>query len=277
MPVRGAGIGLRAPHYREFLDATPSVDWLEVHSENFFGDGGFDLHVLESVRQRYAISLHGVGMSLGAAATGDVEEARFARHLLRLAALVARTEPALVSEHLCWGAIDARHFNDLLPLPYTREALSHVTTRVDRVQQALKRPLLVENVSSYVAFSASEMTELDFLVELARATGCGVVFDVNNLYVNAFNHGFDAAAALAPFPREIVQEIHLAGHLVTDDALVDDHGSRVTPEVWTLYEQAIGRFGTVPTLIEWDTDVPPLSVLLDEADAARCRMKVADG
>jgi uncharacterized protein (UPF0276 family) len=277
MPVRGAGIGLRAPHYREFLDATPSVDWLEVHSENFFGDGGFDLHVLESVRQRYAISLHGVGMSLGAAPTGDAEGARFARHLSRLAALVARTEPALVSEHLCWGAIDARHFNDLLPLPYTREALTHVSARVDRVQQALKRPLLVENVSSYVAFAASEMTEFDFLVELARATGCGVVFDVNNLYVNAFNHGFDAAAALARFPREIVQEIHLAGHLVTDDALVDDHGSRVTLEVWTLYEQAIGRFGTVPTLIEWDTDVPPLSVLLDEADAARCRMKVADG
>jgi uncharacterized protein (UPF0276 family) len=277
MHVCGAGIGLRAPHYREFLDATPPVDWLEVHSENFFGDGGFDLHVLDSVRQRYAISLHGVGLSLGAAPTGETEDARFARHLSRLAALVGRIEPALVSEHLCWGAIDARHFNDLLPLPYTRDALARVTERIDRVQQTLERQLLVENVSSYVAFAASEMTEFDFLVELAHATGCGVLFDVNNLHVNAFNHGFDAAAVLARFPCEIVQEIHLAGHLVTDDALVDDHGSRVTPEVWTLYEQALARFGTVPTLVEWDTDVPPLPVLQAEADAARCRMKAVDG
>jgi uncharacterized protein (UPF0276 family) len=271
----GAGIGLRAPHYREFLDDAPAVDWLEVHSENFFGDGGFDLHVLDRVRERYPLSLHGVGLSIGAAATGDAEEGRFARHLARLAALVARSEPVAVSEHLCWGAIDTRHFNDLLPLPYTREALTHVSARVDRVQQTLKRPLLVENVSSYVAFAVSEMTELDFLAELARATGCGVLFDVNNLYVNAFNHGFDAAAALARFPREPVAEIHLAGHLVTGDALVDDHGSRVAPAVWTLYELALERFGPVPTLIEWDTDVPPLAVLLDEADAARRRIVVA--
>jgi uncharacterized protein (UPF0276 family) len=271
--LRGAGIGLRAPHYREFLDGAPVVDWLEVHSENFFGDGGFDLHVLDRVRERYPLSLHGVGLSIGAADTGDAEEARFSYHLARLAALVARTEPAAVSEHLCWGAIDARHFNDLLPLPYTREALSHVAARVDRVQHTLKRPLLLENVSSYVAFAASEMTELDFLAELARATGCGVLFDVNNLHVNAVNHRFDALAAMARFPREPVAEIHLAGHLVTDDALVDDHGSRVAPAVWTLYEHALDRFGPVPTLIEWDTDVPPLAVLLDEADAARRRME----
>ena len=277
MDVRGAGIGLRAPHYREFLDDTPAVDWLEVHSENFFGDGGFDLHVLDSVRRRYPLSLHGVGLSLGAAPTGEAEEARFARHLSRLATLVSRIEPALVSEHLCWGAIDARHFNDLLPLPYTRDALAHGSERVDRVQQTLARQLLVENVASYVAFTVSEMSEFDFLAELARATGCGVLFDVNNLYVNAVNHGFDAAAEIARFPRGIVQEIHLAGHLVTDDALVDDHGSRVTSQVWALYEQALDRFGTVPTLVEWDTDVPSLPVLRAEADAARHRMRAAGG
>ena len=271
----GVGVGLRAPHYREFLAATPAVDWLEVHSENFFGAGGFDLHVLDCVRQRYPVSLHGVGLSLGTAATGAAEEARFARHLARLTALVERADPALVSEHLCWGAIDARHFNDLLPLPYTREALRHVGARVARVQDALRRPLLIENVSAYVAFAASEMTELEFLAALAHATGCGVLFDVNNLYVNSVNHDFDAAAALASFPREHVREIHLAGHRATGDTLVDDHGARVSPEVWALYDQALGRFGPVPTLIEWDTDVPLLAVLLDEADHARHRMAAA--
>jgi uncharacterized protein (UPF0276 family) len=267
--IEGAGVGLRAPHYRQFLDGAPAVDWVEVHSENFFGDGGFDLHVLTRVRERYAVSLHGVGLSLGAAPTGEAEEARFVRHLNRLEALVARIEPALVSEHLCWGAFDARHFNDLLPLPCTRDALAHVNARVSRVQDALRRPLLVENVSSYVAFVASEMTELEFVAEVARATGCHVLFDVNNLYVNATNHGFDASAALHAFPRDAVREIHLAGHLIEGDTLIDDHGSRVAPAVWALYEEALEHFGPVPTLIEWDTDVPPLPVLQDEADTAR--------
>jgi uncharacterized protein (UPF0276 family) len=268
-PIEGAGIGLRTCHYRQFLDGAPAVDWVEVHSENFFGDGGFDLHVLSRVRERYAVSLHGVGLSLGSAATGDAEEARFLRHLARLAALTARIEPALVSEHLSWGAFDTRHFNDLLPLPYTRDALAHVSARISRVQDALRRPLLVENVSSYVAFVASEMTELEFVAEVARATGCHVLFDVNNLYVNAMNHGFDASAALHAFPRAAVREMHLAGHLIEGDTLIDDHGSRVAPAVWALYEEALAHFGPLPTLIEWDTGVPPLPVLQDEADTAR--------
>jgi uncharacterized protein (UPF0276 family) len=273
LSLTGAGIGLRAPHYRAFLDGAPPVDWLEVHSENFFGDGGFDLHVLDHVRSRYPVSLHGVGLALGSA--GEQDDARLAAHLTRLAALVERVEPALVSEHLCWGAYGGRHFNDLLPMPYTRDALRWMSIQVTRVQERLRRRILVENVSSYVAFAADEMPELEFLAALARRTGCGVLLDLNNLHVNAVNHGFDARAALDALPPECVAEIHLAGHLRVDDVLVDDHGSRIAPPVWSLYEDVLDEFGAVPTLVEWDTDVPALSVLLGEADAARRRLDVA--
>jgi uncharacterized protein (UPF0276 family) len=271
--LRGAGVGLRAPHYRTFLETTPAVDWLEVHSENFFGDGGFDLHVLDHVRQRYPVSLHGVGLSLGSADEGPDATSRFAWHLEQLARLVQRTEPALVSEHLCWGDFGERHFNDLLPLPYTRQAVARMVERVARVQDRLKRRILVENVSSYVTFVADEMPELEFVAAVARASGCSILFDVNNLYVNSVNHGFDPVQAMDALPGELIGEIHLAGHLVTDDTLVDDHGSRVAPAVWKLYDEAIARFGNVPTLIEWDTDVPELAVLLAEAEAARARME----
>jgi hypothetical protein len=275
LPLDGVGIGLRAPHYRAFLDGVPPVDWLEVHSENFFGDGGFDLHVLEHVRSRYPVSLHGVGLALGSVHTTPADEARFSAHLDRLGLLVERFEPALVSEHLCWGAFAGRHFNDLLPLPYTRDALRWTSIQVTRVQERLRRRILVENVSSYVAFAADEMPELEFLATLSRRTGCGVLLDVNNLYVNAVNHGFDASAALAALPPECIGEIHLAGHLRVDGTLIDDHGSRVAPAVWSLYGKALAQLGAVPTLVEWDTGVPALAVLLDEADAARRRLDVA--
>lgn len=271
-PLEGAGVGLRAPHYRAFLESTPDVDWLEVHSENHFGAGGFDLHVLERVRERYPMSFHGVGLALGSPLDTIDDESRFARHLARLVALVRRFEPSLVSEHLCWGALGARHFNDLLPMPYTRAALEHFARQVDRAQEALKRRILIENVSAYVRFRTDEIDELTFVADLAHRTGCGVLLDVNNLYVNAVNHGFDAAAALDAMPDAPVDEIHLAGHLRTDDALVDDHGSRVSAAVWMLYERALARFGAVPTLIEWDTNVPALDVLVDEAQAARERL-----
>jgi uncharacterized protein (UPF0276 family) len=258
----GAGIGLRAAHYREFLDGDPPARWLEVHSENYFGDGGWDVYVLEHVRARCPVSLHGVGLSLGSA------DGISAPHLDRLARLVERVEPALVSEHLCWGAIGGEHFNDLLPMPFTPEALALMAGRVARVQDRLRRPILVENVSSYVTWADSAMTEMEFLADLAARTGCGLLLDVNNLYVNAVNHGVDAGAELDRVLPGTVGEIHLAGHTDIGGLLVDDHGSRVCEAVWSLYARACARLGPVPTLIEWDTDVPALAVLLDEARRA---------
>ena len=260
--VSGVGIGLRASHYREFLDARPQVDWLEVHSENYFGDGGYDLHVLEHVRTHYPVSLHGVALSLGSA------DGVRAAHLAKLKRLVDRIEPALVSEHLCWAALGPRHFNDLLPMPYTREALEQVVSHVMQVQEILRRRILIENVSSYLQFRASEMSEFDFLAALATRSGCAILLDVNNVFVNSVNHGFEPGQALLAIPKEAVGEIHLAGHSAAGELLIDDHGSRVAPQVWSLYETAYRRFGPVPTLIEWDTAIPPLNVLLDEAAMA---------
>jgi uncharacterized protein (UPF0276 family) len=267
--VRGVGVGLRASHYREFLDLHPQVDWLEVHSENYFGDGGYDLHVLERLRPHYPISLHGVALSLGSA------DGVRATHLAKLKRLVDRIEPALVSEHLCWAALGPRHFNDLLPLPYTREALDQIVSQVTQLQETLHRSVLIENVSSYLQFRASEMSEFVFLAELAKRSGCGILLDVNNVFVNAANHGFDPGQALHEIPKGAVGEIHLAGHSAAGELLIDDHGSRVVPQVWSLYEAACHRFGPVPALIEWDTSIPPLDVLLDEARMAARISQVA--
>ena len=257
-----AGIGLRAAHYRSFLEDRPDAGWLEVHSENYFGAGGYDLHMLEHVRREYPLSLHGVGLSLGSA--DGLRE----RHLAKLEQLVERIDPLLVSEHLCWGAWGQHHFNDLLPLPYTQEALRLMVERVEQVQTALGRPILVENVSSYLQYRDSAMPDLEFAAEVARRSGCGILLDINNLYVNAMNHGFDPHAALAALPARCVQEIHLAGHARTELCLIDDHGSRVADPVWSLYEAALARLGRVRTLIEWDTRIPDLDVLLGEARKA---------
>jgi uncharacterized protein (UPF0276 family) len=270
MHALGAGIGLRARHYLDFISAQPAVGWVEVHSENFFGAGGYDRYVLERVRASFAVSLHGVGLALGSV------EGWSTRHLEKLAALVERTEPTFVSEHLCWGAIAQRHFNDLLPLPYTREALALMLQRVQRVQDRLRRRILIENVTAYVTFDESEMAEGEFLAELVRICGCGVLLDVNNLYVNQVNHGADALEQMRALPVGCVEEIHLAGHLVTGHGLIDHHGDRVASPVWRLYELALTRFGPVPTLIEWDTDIPPLEVLLEEAAKAAARMEALD-
>ena len=249
-------------HYRSFLENRPNIGWLEVHSENYFGAGGYDLHVLEHVRREYPLSLHGVGLSLGSA--DGLRE----RHLAKLKQLVERVDPLLVSEHLCWGAWGQHHFNDLLPLPYTQEALSMMVGRVEQVQTALGRPILVENVSSYLQYRDSAMPELEFAAEVARRSGCGILLEINNLYVNAMNHGFDPHAALAALPARCVKEIHLAGHARTELCLIDDHGSPVTNPVWSLYEAALARLGRVRTLIEWDTRIPELDVLLAEARKA---------
>lgn len=259
----GFGVGLRAPHYKDFLERRPKVDWLEVHTENYLDPGGWDAHVLEQLRQDYPISLHGVGMGIGSA-RGFSE-----RHLQRVGEVVNRIEPALVSEHLCWGAVDDRHLNDLLPMPLTQEALTLVCARVERIQDALGRRILLENVSTYLRYRDDAMSEAEFLAAVAARTGCGILLDINNLYVNQRNHDEDPLAALQALAPHSVGEMHLAGHLVTPDAVIDHHGDRVAPAVWDLYEKAVARFGAVSTLIEWDTDIPALDVLLDEAQHAR--------
>jgi uncharacterized protein (UPF0276 family) len=257
-----AGIGLRSPHYRALLDTLPPLAFLEVHSENFFGDGGQPHWFLEQLRQHYALSLHGVGLSLGT--TDELS----ATHLGKLKKLITRYEPTLVSEHLCWGAVGGRHTNDLLPLPYTEEALKLMCRHVDQVQIFLGRQILVENVSSYLQFSHSTIPEWEFVAQVAQLTGCGLLLDVNNIYVNAANHEFSAMDYLRAIPHEAVQEIHLAGFDDNGQCLIDTHGRKVSDEVWQLYAEAIALMGRKPTLIEWDADIPTLDVLLAEATYA---------
>ncbi|EIN03210.1 hypothetical protein WQE_00070 [Paraburkholderia hospita] len=259
----GVGIGLRHAHHADFLASVPAVDWVEVHSENYFGDGGYDLHVLEAIRRDLPVSLHGVGLGLGSPAPLDEV------HIGRLRRLADRISPHIVSEHLSWNATSSAYLNDLLPLPLTHDALEYLCPRVQMLQDALGRPILLENVSAYTRFRTDQYGETGFLAELARRTGCGVLLDINNLYVNQCNHGEDAIAAIDALPSRLVGEIHLAGHSVTDIGLIDDHGSRVTPDVWRLYEYALQRFGNVPTLVEWDTNLPPLAELVNEAEEAR--------
>ena len=233
-----------------------------MHSENFFGEGGAPLAWLERFRGRYPLSFHGVGLSLGSADALDE------RHLERLAGLVERFEPALVSEHLSWSAAAGRHANDLLPLPYTREAVAVAADRIQQVQERLARRIAVENVTTYLRFGESEMPEWAFVGEVVRRAGCSLLLDVNNIYVNAVNHGFDALAYLDAIDPRSVAEIHLAGHERIGARLVDTHAARIAPPVWTLYREAVARFGPRPTLVEWDADIPALDVLLDEARIA---------
>jgi uncharacterized protein len=271
--VRGSGIGLRSVHVAEILGARPAIAWLEVHAENYMG-GGPSMRALQHLRRDYPISVHGVGLSLGTADGLD------ARHLERLAALVEHVEPALVSEHLSWSTAGGVYLNHLLPLPYTPESLARVSEHVDRVQERLGRHLLVENPSSYLRFRAASIPEPEFLNALARRTGCGLLCDVNNVYVSCENLGDDAAAYLEALDPHAVAEIHLAGHAVNDAdghrVLIDDHGARVAPVVWRLFARALVRFGAVPTLIEWDTDVPALAVLLGEAATASALLQTAE-
>ncbi|HET7401534.1 MAG TPA: DUF692 domain-containing protein [Usitatibacter sp.] len=265
----GAGIGLRAAHYREILEREPALAFLEVHAENFFAEGGQALAWLERFRERYPLSVHGVGLSLGSAE--GVEEL----HLAKLERLVRRFEPALVSEHLSWSAAGGRHANELLPLPFTREALSAAVANIQHVQERLGRPILVENVSTYLRFGEGEMAEHEFVAEVVRRAGCGLLLDVNNIHVNARNHGFDARGYLEAIDPRTVGEIHLAGHEAVGARLVDTHGARVAAEVWDLYAAALARLGPRPTLVEWDIDIPPLDVLLDEAAIASRHLAAA--
>jgi uncharacterized protein (UPF0276 family) len=258
-----AGIGLRAPHVAQVQAERPPVPWFEVHSENYFADGGQALAALDRIRADYPLSLHGVGLSLGSTDPLDTG------HLAKLKRLADRIEPARVSEHLCWSSVNGRHYNDLLPLPYTTEALDHVCGRVSAVQDFLGREILVENVSSYLTFPETTIPEHEFVVAVAARTGCGLLVDVNNVYVNARNHGINADAYLAAIPPAMVAEIHLAGFDASGPCLIDTHGAPVAPDVWALYERALRRFGRVPTLIEWDTDIPEFAVLQREAATAQ--------
>lgn len=265
-----AGIGLRAPHYSEVLKTLPPLGWVEVHNENFFG-GGSSLNTLLRVREHYPVSLHGVGMGL--ASTTPLDE----QHLSALKHLSDVVQPVAMSEHLCWNSVNNNIINDLLPFPYTSEALAHVARRVEQVQEKLGRQLLVENLSSYLSFNHSEMTEGEFLAELSRRTGCGILFDVENLYVNMRNLGVDAKAFIDAIPHEAVKEYHLAGYSVRDGCLVDTHNCAVYAEVWQLYEYVLQQIGPRPTLIEWDSDIPALPVLLNEAAKAQLRMDACHG
>jgi len=265
-----AGIGLRNCHFGSLMQSWPDLGWVEVHSENYFGDGGQPLRVLERVRERYPVSLHGVGLSLGSHGELDRD------HLARLRRLVVRIEPGLVSEHLAWSATDGRHMNELLPLPYTEEALQVVCRHVRQTQDALGRQILVENISSYLAYGHSTISEPDFLAELVTRTGCGLLLDVNNVFVSAHNLGFDARRYLAAIPAAAVGEIHLAGHSRVGDLLVDTHGTPVAEPVWQLYAETIERIGARPSLIERDNDIPPLQVLAAEAARAQRILEAHD-
>jgi uncharacterized protein (UPF0276 family) len=258
---------LRFRHHQVVIDNKPPVAWFEVHTENYMG-GGAPLRDLDAIRRDYAISLHGVGLSLGSAEGLDPE------HLDRILWVVERVEPELISEHLSWSISSGVYLADLLPLPLTEEALATVCRHVDQTQNYLQRRILVENPSSYLRFRHSTIPEWEFLAAIALHTGCGILCDVNNIYVSTANHGWQASEYLAALPPSAIGEIHLAGHRVGEleggrTLLIDDHGSRVIPEVWQLYSEALSCFSSVPTLIEWDTNVPPLEILLDEAARAQ--------
>ncbi len=265
-----AGIGLRAEHYKD-VEANPGLaPWYEVHPENYFGLGGVPHFYLEKIRQDHPISFHGVGMSIGSVDQLDKG------HTKRLKELIDYYQPGQVSEHLSWSSVNGQYFNDLLPIPYTEEALDHVTEKVDQIQNELAQQIIIENASTYLEFAESSIPEWDFTNELASRTGCGLLLDVNNVYVNACNHHFSARKYLAEVEPKYVKEIHLAGHTVksVDDTeiRIDTHNQLICDDVWQLYQFAIARLGPVPTLIEWDTDLPDFSVLLQEMNQAQSVM-----
>jgi uncharacterized protein len=263
VPALGFGLGLRTAHYEEILDSPPRVDWFEVLSENYMIPGGRPLHYLDRIRANHPVVMHGVSLSIGSNDPLDVE------YLVALKALAQRVSPCWISDHLCWTGIGGNNTHDLLPIPYTEEALDHIVQRVRVVQDVLQQRILLENVSSYVAFRDAEFTEWEFLAELARRADCLILLDINNIYVSAFNHGFDAESYLAGIPAERVQQIHLAGHSNCGDHIIDTHDADVIDPVWDLYAKAIARFGPVSTMIERDDHIPPLADLVQELDRAR--------
>jgi uncharacterized protein (UPF0276 family) len=261
-PQLGHGVGLRPPHYGEVLETHPDVGWFEIISENFFEPGGNPRRVLHAVRERWPVVMHGVSLSLGSVDPLNPE------YLKKLKALADEIEPAWVSDHLCWGGFGGRYAHDLLPLPYTEEALAHVAERIARVQDLLGRHILVENVSSYLTYRHSTMSEWEFLTALCERADCGLLLDVNNVFVSAHNHGFDARAFIHGVPAERVKQLHLAGHSVDGELLLDTHDHAVPDGVWELYRVTVERLGAVPTLIEWDDQIPSWERLREESRRA---------
>ncbi len=262
-PSPGFGLGLRTAHYPDFLNEPQPVDWLELISDNYMVPSGKPMQVLDTIRARYPVALHGVALSIGSVTGPDLS------YLKQLRALADRVEPMWVSDHLCWTGVHGRHLHDLLPLPYTEEALDVVVRNIAQVQDALGRRLVLENVSSYVQFAESQLTEWDFLREVAERADCLLLVDVNNIHVSSVNHGFDARAYLLAMPAHRVQQIHLAGHTDHGDVLIDTHDQPVPDPVWALYAEACRLFGSVATMIERDDRIPPLPELLAELDVAR--------
>ncbi len=257
--IQGAGLGLRSSHYQEIFETKPDVPWFEILSDNYMADGGLPIQRVEKIRQDYPITLHGVGMSLASADPLNVD------YLQRLKNLADRLQPAYVSDHLAWVSVNGQYTHDLLPIPYTEKTQQYMIDRIQQVQEFLGRKLLVENPSSYLTFHSTTMTEWDFISGITKASGCDLLLDINNIYVSAINHGFDPYEYLANIPVDKVKEIHLAGYEEMDGYLFDTHGYQVKPPVWDLYCAALKRFGSVPTLIEWDTDIPSFSTLRAEA------------
>ncbi len=262
-PYLGFGVGLRPQHYGEILDGNPNIDWFEAISENYLVPGGQPLRMLDRIRERYPVVMHGVSMSIASTSPLDID------YLEALKKLAQRVDPVFISDHLCWTGVHGVNLHDLLPIPYTEEALDHVVDRVSQVQDILGRRLVLENVSSYVTFTQSEMTEWEFVAEMARRADCYLLLDVNNVYVNAFNHDFDAQTFFEGIPRDRVVQFHVAGHSHEETHIIDTHDHPVCPEVWDLYHAALERFGPVSTLLERDDNIPPLAELVEELDHAR--------
>lgn len=272
--LQGLGLGLRAKHYQDILAADPSPNagsnssshsspkWFEALTDNYLGDGGMPLYYLGQIAERFPLSFHGVGLSLGS--TDPLNE----EYLDRLSRLVRQFNPQLVSDHLCWSSASGIHGHDLFPMPYTEQAARHIADRIQQVQERLGRQILIENVSSYLQFGESYLSEVEFLCEVVHQADCMLLCDLNNIYVSATNHDFDALDYLERLPESRVRELHLAGFEDQGTHLLDTHGAQVHDDVWALYAAALKRFGNVPTLIEWDTNIPEYTVLLDEMDKA---------
>jgi uncharacterized protein len=263
LPYLGFGLGLRPQHYREILETAPHVDWFEVISENYMVPGGQPLRMLDRIAERYPLVMHGVSLSIASTAELDMD------YLTQLKELARRIEPRWISDHLCWTGVHGVNLHDLLPVPYTEEALAHVSQRIARVQDHLGRRLVIENVSSYITYECSEMSEWDFVAELARRTDCLLLLDVNNVFVSGMNHDFDQRAFIESIPVDRVVQFHLAGHSEGETCLIDTHDQPVCEEVWTLYGKALKRVGAVSTMIERDDNIPPLAELVAELDTAR--------